>query len=86
MDNPLYDEAKKEQMECEARIGELEDKIKKIEVMSIELKSQFRCNGSDNYLDWIDAVLYDDIKSIRSIGTSFRKEYEFDIRKFNRIL
>ena len=33
MDNPLYDEAKKEQMECEARIGELEDKIKKIEVI-----------------------------------------------------
>lgn len=33
MDNPLYDEAKKEQTECEDRIRELEDKIKKIEVI-----------------------------------------------------
>ena len=63
----------------EYQLEDVTSKIKKIEVMSIELKSQFRCNGSDNYLDWIDAVLYDDIKSIRSIGTSFRKEYEFDI-------
>lgn len=25
-----------------------------------ELKSQFRCNGSDNYLDWLDKVLYNE--------------------------
>lgn len=24
------------------------------------LKSQFRCNGSDNYMDWIEQVLYND--------------------------
>lgn len=27
-------------------------------VEECELKSQFRCNGSDNYMDWIEQVLY----------------------------
>ena len=31
LDNPLYDEAKNEQMECEDRIRELEDKLKEME-------------------------------------------------------
>ena len=28
------------------------------EVEVVELTSQFRCNGSDNYLDWLEDVLY----------------------------
>lgn len=49
----------------------------KINVVEFELKSQFRCNGSDNYLDWLDEVLY---KNSANIHTTFdRDEYEFGI-------
>lgn len=48
-----------------------------IKVVELELKSQFRCNGSDNYLNWLDEVLYNDSANIH---TSFdRDEYEFGI-------
>lgn len=48
-----------------------------INIVELELKSQFRCNGSDNYLDWLDEVLYNDSANI---SASFdRDEYEFDI-------
>ena len=30
----------------------------KINVIEIELEDQFRCNGSNNYLDWLESVLY----------------------------
>lgn len=34
----------------------------KVNVLEFELKDQFRCNGSDNYLDWINSVLgYDEV-------------------------
>ena len=61
------------------QLEDVDSKIKKIEVMTLELKSQFRCNGSDNYLDWIDAVLYNNFSGIKAIGSGFRSEYEFDI-------
>ena len=47
------------------------------EVQECELKSQFRCNGSDNYLDWIEQVLYN-----KPITSSFRTE-DFDLRLFD---
>lgn len=37
----------------------IETKIKNVKVKVFELKDQFRCNGSNNYLDWIDHVLYE---------------------------
>ena len=40
-----------------------------------ELYSQFRCNGSDNYLDWLDQILYN--KEITSHFTE--KEFDFQI-------
>ncbi|MCF0186689.1 MAG: DUF2075 domain-containing protein, partial [Bacteroidaceae bacterium] len=43
----------------------------------ITLVSQFRCNGSDNYLDWIDQVLYH--KPI----TSHFKSNDYDFRVFD---
>ena len=44
----------------------------------VELKSQFRCNGSDNYLDWLEQILYnEDI-----IKASFTKE-EYDFKIFD---
>lgn len=32
-------------------------------IEEVELKSQFRCNGSDNYLDWLEHVLYNEPKA-----------------------
>lgn len=49
------------------------------EVLSIELTSQFRCNGSDNYLDWLDRVIYEDEESVHASGIRFGDEYEFGI-------
>ena len=49
----------------------------KITILDFELKSQFRCNGADNYLDWLDDVLYLPMDQIQS---SFRKnDYDFQI-------
>ena len=63
----------------EYQLSDVNSNVRKIDVMTLELKSQFRCNGSDNYLDWIDAVLYNDLPAIKEIGTSFRSEYDFDV-------
>lgn len=47
----------------------------KIRVIEMELKTQFRCNGSDNYLDWLDEVLYR--KSVDVHTTFSKSDYEF---------
>ena len=68
--------------ECVSKEYQLEDvnsKVDKVEVLSIELKSQFRCNGSDNYLDWIDSVLYNNKKIVWERNISFGEEYTFEI-------
>ena len=45
-------------------------------IEEVQLKSQFRCNGSDNYLNWLEQVLYNEpVKSNFSID-------EFDFRIF----
>lgn len=45
------------------------------DIFEVQLKSQFRCNGSNNYLDWIEQFLYD-----KKITSSFTKgEYDFKI-------
>lgn len=46
-------------------------------VEPIELKSQFRCNGADNYLDWLDESIFKDENSIRTYFDT--KEYDFRI-------
>lgn len=44
-------------------------------VEEVQLKSQFRCNGSDNYLDWIEQMLYN-----QPLISSFNdQEYDFRI-------
>lgn len=49
----------------------------KVHIIEYELKSQFRCNGSDNYLDWLDETLY---RSYDRVRTTFsRSEYDFRI-------
>ena len=69
----------KEEVYKAYQLQDVASKVNKVRVMTLELKSQFRCNGSDNYLDWIDAVLYDDDPRLTSIGSSFRSEYDFDV-------
>lgn len=46
-------------------------------IEEVELKSQFRCNGSDNYLDWLEQILYNYPKA-----TLFDKD-EFDFKIFD---
>lgn len=46
-------------------------------VEECELTSQFRCNGSDNYMDWLEQVLYN-----KPITSSFKPE-DFDLKFFS---
>ena len=46
-------------------------------VEECELKSQFRCNGSDNYMDWMEQVLYN--KPITSVFNTS----DFDLKIFD---
>ena len=59
-------------------IAEVKSTLKTpINIIELELKSQFRCNGSDNYLDWLDEVLY---KPYNEVNKSFSdSEYDFQI-------
>lgn len=47
------------------------------EIEECELTSQFRCNGSDNYMDWLEQVLYN-----RPIKSSFKPD-DFDLNIFD---
>ena len=46
-------------------------------VEECELTSQFRCNGSDNYMDWMEQVLYN-----KPVTSTFNAE-DFDLRIFD---
>ena len=48
-----------------------------VKVIQMELKTQFRCNGSDNYLDWIDDVLFNPPSEIHN--TFSDQEYDFKV-------
>lgn len=52
-----------------------QNNIDEITVYEIQLPDQFRCNGSDNYLDWIDDVLYNGGKE-KKLDLD---QYEFDV-------
>lgn len=45
------------------------------EVKEMELVSQFRCNGSDGYLAWLDGVL-----EIRETANWDMKDIDYDIQ------
>jgi hypothetical protein len=65
----IFDIGRKEEIEKHAnKLGA------KIEVMQLE--SQFRCNGSDGYLSWLDDVL--DIKKTANFD-GFGKQYDFKV-------
>ena len=48
------------------------------EIEEIELDSQFRCNGSDGYLAWLDDVL-----EIRETANANSLEYDYDFKVFD---
>lgn len=48
------------------------------EVQSLELQSQFRCNGSDGYLAWLDDVL-----QIKTTANEDLNDIEYDFKVFN---
>lgn len=50
------------------------------EVVEMELPSQFRCNGSDGYLAWLDEVL--DIRSTAN-ADRFALDFEYDFKIFD---
>lgn len=64
-------------------IGEI-DEIKlwanefNAEVTELELNSQFRCNGSDGYLAWLDYIL-----QIRETANTELDSYEYDFKVFD---
>jgi hypothetical protein len=47
-------------------------------VVEMKLDAQFRCNGSDGYLAWID-----DILNIQSTANADSYDFEYDIRIFD---
>ena len=64
-------------------IGEIEE-IEKFatqmgaEIEYLELSSQFRCNGSDGYLDWLDNTL-----SIKNSDSTYFSNTDYDFQIFN---
>lgn len=63
----------------EYQLSDIKSTISEVEVRSIELYSQFRCNGSDNYLDWLDILLYKSHEGLTTINLDFKKDYYFEI-------
>lgn len=61
------------------QLDQMNSKVQTVEVEEIELKTQFRCNGSDNYLDWLDAVIYEDADTVEANAPKFGSEYEFQV-------
>ena len=50
----------------------------KSEIVNLQLTSQFRCNGSDGYLAWLDDVL-----EIRETGNFNLEDIDYDIQIFD---
>ncbi len=48
------------------------------QVSSLKLKAQFRCGGSDTYLQWLD-----DLLEVRSTGVKILKKGNYDFRIFD---
>ncbi|MCR5720621.1 MAG: DUF2075 domain-containing protein [Lachnospiraceae bacterium] len=73
----FIDESQRVTMEDIGSIAEIEKWAKELdsEVTHMELKSQFRCNGSDGYLAWIDNVL-----DIRETANYDLEGIDYDIR------
>jgi DUF2075 family protein len=76
----FIDEGQKVTWKDIGEIGEIEKFAASMdaEVTYLELKSQFRCNGSDGYLDWLDKTL-----DIREVESDFFSDAEYDFQVFD---
>ena len=73
----FIDESQRVTMEDIGSVAEIEKWANKLgsEIYYMELKSQFRCNGSDGYLAWIDNVL-----EIRETANYDLEGLDYDIK------
>ena len=73
----FIDESQRVTLSDIGKVAEIEKwaKKEKSEVHMMELVSQFRCNGSDGYLAWLDDVL-----EIRSTANYEMDDIDYDIR------
>lgn len=60
-------------------LDDIENCVKEVEVRAVELKTQFRCNGSDNFLDWLDNIIYKQEFEVKANGVTFGDEYRFEV-------
>ena len=51
-----------------------------VRILELELKTQFRCNGSDNFLDWVDDVLFQPFDKV----THSLSRNEYEIKFFDK--
>ncbi len=73
----FIDESQRVTLKDIGRVEEIEkwaDK-EKSEIFHMELQSQFRCNGSEGYLAWLDQVL-----QIRETANTDMEDIDYDIR------
>ncbi len=73
----FIDESQRVTLSDIGSVAEIQKWAKKMksEVIEMELVSQFRCNGSDGYLAWLDNVL-----EIRNTANYDMKDVNYDIR------
>ena len=73
----FIDESQRVTLSDIGSVGEIKKwaKVLDSEITEMELVSQFRCNGSDGYLAWLDDVL-----EIRDTANSDMKDIDYDIR------
>ena len=76
----FIDESQRVTMDDIGSVAEIEKWAheEKSEIIYLELTSQFRCNGSDGYLAWLDDVL-----EIRETGNYSLEDIDYDIRVFD---
>ncbi|AHF58047.1 DUF2075 domain-containing protein [Spiroplasma eriocheiris] len=77
----FIDEKQKISLTDNGQILEIEEfaNIYNAEIKKMTLTSQFRCNGSDGYLNWIDKVLYNKEMKDEDDNYSFASDYDFQI-------
>lgn len=75
----FIDESQRVTMSDIGSVSEIEKwaEKEKSEITYMELKSQFRCNGSNGYLAWLDDVL-----EIRQTANFSIKEFDYDFQVF----
>ncbi len=73
----FIDESQRVTLSDIGSVGEIKKWARELdsEILEMELVSQFRCNGSDGYLAWLDDVL-----EIRNTANSDMKDIDYDIR------